>query len=638
MKKSNLLLSLAFLFLALCKGFAEPEKNQGLENLITEAKEKKLANHPYWLKLLHYRKGALTSFKSGVDDPKFFLSKNGRKNPEAELIATLEAFFEPASTDPKAIHPQCQYPARASWLKENLNFPSTWVEKACPRLEKWKERLSPESVSVLFAASYLDNPGSMYGHTFLRLNKKGNEEGRELLDFAISYGANTTAKSGPVFAIRGLFGGYNGVFSVVPYYVKVQQYSNMEMRDLWEYKLNLSKEGINRLLEHYWEIRNLGMSYYFINKNCAYELFPLLDVADPEFNLGRNFQFKTIPVDTLRFISEKPNFVQKVKLLPSHFKKMKRARSQLTSFETEIAKNFESHSKEENNKALGQIKPDRHFYILDAAYHYFRYKRGFGFNQPEANRAKEDEILQLLRLSKTPDKKSPPVLEKDIPPHLGHPTGRAGLAFGIDKTSSFEEFEVRPAINDLEDDPKGYIFGSQLEMFAFKFRYNNKRGKLTVEDLNFVDVRSYSQSDPWVYPSAWRFHIGVNPAKDLEKDPENSLQFSINGGLGMGMTPFFNKKGLAYALVELDSAAGRVFDKTYRLGAGGGGGLLLNIHDFWRIHFSGAVLRYPTGNIGNVVKLRLVQTIPCGKNYQLRNVLERQNGHQETLLYLNRYF
>ena len=45
--------------------------------------------------------------------------------------------------------------------------------------------------------------------------------------------------NGLLFAVYGLIGRFPAGFSVMPYYLKVQEYTNMESRDLWEYRLRL---------------------------------------------------------------------------------------------------------------------------------------------------------------------------------------------------------------------------------------------------------------------------------------------------------------------------------------------------------------------------------------------------------------
>ncbi|MDH5296910.1 MAG: DUF4105 domain-containing protein, partial [Nitrospirota bacterium] len=59
-----------------------------LEELIQQASTGKLHQDRYWHLLLHYRKDFLRGYTSEVDDPGFFLSPNGKTDPEAELQAT----------------------------------------------------------------------------------------------------------------------------------------------------------------------------------------------------------------------------------------------------------------------------------------------------------------------------------------------------------------------------------------------------------------------------------------------------------------------------------------------------------------------------------------------------------------------
>ena len=75
-------------------------------------------------------------------------------------------------------------------------------------------------------------------------------------------------------------GGFPGRFYVMPYYVKVQEYSNIESRDLWEYELSLSPAQVQRLVMHAWETRTTEFDYLFLTRHCSYQLLTLLEVAD----------------------------------------------------------------------------------------------------------------------------------------------------------------------------------------------------------------------------------------------------------------------------------------------------------------------------------------------------------------------
>ncbi|MBN4053178.1 DUF4105 domain-containing protein [bacterium AH-315-L15] len=46
-----------------------------------------------------------------------------------------------------------------------------------------------------------------------------------------------------LYVLKGFFGFLKGDFALFPYNVKVQTYSNMESRDLWECELNLGSSG-----------------------------------------------------------------------------------------------------------------------------------------------------------------------------------------------------------------------------------------------------------------------------------------------------------------------------------------------------------------------------------------------------------
>jgi len=58
-----------------------------------------------------------------------------------------------------------------------------------------------------------------------------------LLSFAVNYAARTDETNGFAYAIKGVFGFYPGYYSLLPYYVKVREYNDLERRDVWEYPL-----------------------------------------------------------------------------------------------------------------------------------------------------------------------------------------------------------------------------------------------------------------------------------------------------------------------------------------------------------------------------------------------------------------
>ena len=82
-----------------------------------------LAHHPTWLKLLHYE-GRLP--QSVVLTNGFFLSPEGRSNPQAELHATLEAYFLPWQQDTDPITPAADFQLGTTGFPVNFRCLATF--------------------------------------------------------------------------------------------------------------------------------------------------------------------------------------------------------------------------------------------------------------------------------------------------------------------------------------------------------------------------------------------------------------------------------------------------------------------------------------------------------------------------------
>ncbi|HEV2698150.1 MAG TPA: hypothetical protein VGU90_09175, partial [Terriglobales bacterium] len=117
----NFLLLLA-LFLApvLPVDAAEPFENLYLAELIDKGLQAKLASEREWHLLLHYRKDLFGGYTSEQDDTGFFMSPNGKTDPQAELDATLTQFFSHELVGRSKQPAQCAFIARYEWLRNQL--------------------------------------------------------------------------------------------------------------------------------------------------------------------------------------------------------------------------------------------------------------------------------------------------------------------------------------------------------------------------------------------------------------------------------------------------------------------------------------------------------------------------------------
>jgi hypothetical protein len=253
-----------------------------LQELTEQAVRAKLYEFRYWRRLLHYRKNFFGGHTSEVDDEGFFLAKQGKTDPEAELRATLSMFFSDELVGRSQQPAQCAFIARYHWLNEKLKFDKTKLPpRPCERFHQWFDEFDAEYISMIFPSAYMGNPASMFGHTFLRVDPKDQTEQTRILAYTINYAAEVPPNPGIEYAYKGIFGKYKGFFSTIPYYLKVQEYRDIENRDIWEYRLNFSPKQIDRLLMHAWELGNAYFDYFFFKENCAYHILSLLEVADP---------------------------------------------------------------------------------------------------------------------------------------------------------------------------------------------------------------------------------------------------------------------------------------------------------------------------------------------------------------------
>ncbi|MCK5728093.1 MAG: DUF4105 domain-containing protein, partial [Methylococcales bacterium] len=274
--------------------------NAYLLELQQQAQHLKLADQSLWKRLLHYQSD-LSHFKnqSLITNTSFFFHPQGHQNPKVELFATLAQFFITTGKDKNSA--QCRFPARFQWLSSQLNIDKKQLpHRHCHDLNKWLKDLAVENITLVFPVAYLNNPASMFGHSFLKLDRQSKVKGNQLLAWTINYAAKTDHERGLKFVVKGLFGGYQGQFSLAPYYVLLKEYLDLDNRDLWEYQLNFTPQETQRLLLHLWEMLPVGFDYYFINKNCSYQLLGLLEVARPQLNVTAQFLIDAIPADTVR--------------------------------------------------------------------------------------------------------------------------------------------------------------------------------------------------------------------------------------------------------------------------------------------------------------------------------------------------
>ncbi|WP_390615525.1 DUF4105 domain-containing protein [Maricurvus nonylphenolicus] len=500
---------------------------------VSQHKLQQLARDPQWLNLLHYKQSQSGARgQSYVDDVRFFLSADGKHDALAELQATLQAFYVTPQVS------QCQFVARRQWLLEQIpELTTNLPEVKCQAYQEWRGKLKTQRVVLVFASSYLNSPSSMYGHTFLRFDPEGIDQGAPLLSYALNFGAITGENdNGMLYAYRGLVGGYPGLFSAQPYYEKVKEYSRMDNRDLWEYQLNLNDSEIDRMLAHIWELDKINFQYFFFDENCSFRLMELLDVARPGHRLAAQFPLVAIPIDTIR-AADQAGMIADVIYRPSNRTKLTDKINQLSSQQQQMALQLAGDINVLSSREFASVAADIQRNIIDVAYSLLRDEN----NHEARDSTVAKRRFQLLKaLNQRSDAAVVETEEaslsraKLLPPETGHKTGLVGLVTGFEegvgrgKNAGFVDLEGRIAYHDLLDNIAGYPKDTSLNMGRLVVRL--KEGESPqLQRFDLLEITSLSARTAFFKPLSWQVNAGWERQWTEGKD---ELVAQVNGGAG----------------------------------------------------------------------------------------------------------
>ena len=613
-----------------------PPENAYLVELIDKGLQAKLANEREWHLLLHYRNDLLGGHTSEQDDPGFFMSPDGKTDPQAELDATLKQFFSDELVGRSKQPAQCAFIARYTWLKQRLAFDETRLPSiACERFDRWYADFEAQSITLIFPSAFLNNPASMFGHTLLRVDQKGQTEQTRILAYTINYAADVPPDAGMAYPIRGIFGGYRGYFSTIPYYLKVQEYRDIENRDIWEYRLNFSEHQVRRFLMHAWELGNASFDYFFFKENCSYHLLALLDYADPTLHLTDEFLFWTVPADTVRLIASKPGLVSGIAYRPSRSNVIRRKRESLPSEEREIAHRLTKDVGELKSAALSRLEPMRQIFLLDLASDYLRYRIDTTDEPPPELKERNRAILAARSEIRLPSEefRVEPFAKQ---PELGHNTSRVSVGAGWRNNSAFEEQTIRAGYHDLLDPEIGYTPNAQIEIASVTMRTYNRHNQTRLERATLANVVSLSPIDSVFHAPSWKINVGMNTIRF------GSCQLCsngvVNGGIGAAVESHWLKREVVFAFAEAEANYSRAYAEDHRVGGGGTIGLLADLTDRWKLMASGTYLRYALGDKSDDFRWFVGQRYTLLQNLALRLEYNHRDRDNDVLFSLQAFF
>ncbi|MCK5877986.1 MAG: DUF4105 domain-containing protein [Candidatus Marithrix sp.] len=464
------------------------------------AQASEISNHPTWLKLLHYNH----TYSTVLTDS-FFLSSNGKYDPEAELVATIKAYSAPWNQNPNE-HARCKFPARYFWLSTQLDLPNyKLIEPRCKKLKTWGLFDSVKSISLLLVSGYLGNPASTFGHSLLKLNTESDN--KQLFDLTINYGALIPEdESTFLYVMRGLWGGYKAGFSDKYFYTQDIVYSRTELRDIWDYKLKLSDYERIFLILHIWEIVGNKFDYYFLDENCAYRLAELLNLVIDEELLVKVLLWY-VPVELFHRLdhidkSNNKQLIESVKFIPSNqrqlYHKLKLLTpEELTAFNTIIRNGNYIDD-------LKQFSTDKKILILSSLLAYYQYK--FTDDQQTQRELKRQILLARLQLP------ARSIASVEIPELPSPADGSLPMEFGlnfVNSTSNFLRLNWSPFKKDLIG--SNSLEGDELVILDLKIDIDkdklflNTVDLIRVMNLNTLPVKIEKENQ-----LSWKLRFGID--------------------------------------------------------------------------------------------------------------------------------
>ena len=559
-----------------------------------------------WLKLLHYHQ-SFGHYKGLVRTEKFYVSPGGRTDPQAEMEAEIKAFENGME--------KCRFPARFNLLKDKGLVSGDLTD--CEEYQKFLQDIRPDGITLLFTDAYMSNPASLFGHTLIRIDTA--RKGTQMLAHGSNFGANSGTDTGVSFIVKGLFGGYDGKYSLSPYWTIINTYNNIENRDIWEYKLNLSDEEQLKFVNHLYEMKDADVQYFFLTKNCSYMILELLEAVRPSLELSRHYNYWAIPLDTLKTIRKVPNLIGEINYRPARYTKIKHRLKKMNKEQyAAFIRGIKEHEYD-----MPELSEEEQRQVLETEYQYYQYRYTAREMELKEYRKNSFAVLRRRSVLKTAAEDKP----EGFDPSLSHGSFQVAVSGGVYNHKSFEQITIRPAYTALIDDNSGFIRGSGVIVAETRWRYYNQSHKLVLQRLTGLSVDSLVPADRVFLPYSYKTDFSLV----REYNPQNNDEgYVANVEFGLGTTLGLTERVYLYGLMKFRSQYGGFIPDNYWLGAAPEIGVFTDFSPL-RLHFA-AENTFATARFGNRLQYKAEAAVGINKDLSLNfeyNASHNKHGHNQ---------
>lgn len=488
-----------------------------------------------WRKLLQFNGDK----HSEISNEDFFYAANGRYDPHEELQATLEAFRKNPTES------ACRFPARHQLLSRN-GLIKPFDFRKCAEFMEWLGDEFPTSISLIFADGFLENPASYYGHMFVRVNS-GQES--FLLDSSLNFGAEVPDGENPViYILKGLLGGYQASYSTQPFYRHDLSYGRVELRNLWDYQLDLSESQAMLLSAHLWELLRTDYQYFFASRNCAYFIARALELVTDDDLVSTN-EFAVLPSEVMQRLSENSidghPALQSITLNESPQRRLQWQYGSLDQEEKRAVRQWIDTEDSSPSLLAGVDDENRRKRILTTLSSYYSFRKR---DNPEESSFDSEEETVLLELVQLPAGNPFNYTASGTAPHQGQKPGLLRMSTEYTRHDDNRlHLLTRPAYYDRLQPAAGRIPHSSLSMMETELSLSDDSVRLERLWLLNIETLNISRTGlPGDGGRAWHIRAGADRHRSRGEDPE--LSAFLQGGTGQAwqfgpLTPYLMLNG-----------------------------------------------------------------------------------------------
>ncbi len=526
-----------------------------------------------WQRILYYDQKIWGQDQSLVVDAKFFVTSGGHKDELAELAGFRHLVQQEIINLPKQDQGViCRFPWRYTWLKRvglitNL---APRVEERCPTISSFLKATPLAAASIIFSSQYMGNPASYFGHTFLLLKQEHVLEKNyaTMLDLAVGFSAVVnTPELSLAYAWRGLTGGFKGYFTIDPFFMKVQEYNFLEQRDLWEYEIKLNQQQIRDLLMALWEIKDIGIPYYYHSTNCTAMLQKLLAATDSRFApLAQKFW--TSPLSFVRKLEDAQLISEKV-LRPSMYNQCLHKSQELTPPERHLI--FASLKEGALQKMQPPISLSQWRRMLDVFADYIDYQERLAGNRQSANYGSLRHEILVARSSLGPGE--PEVRPNNGETKISGPEKAhheslfsTGLFVRESENLTGAIIKIRPSFHEFGEPNIGIGRQNAIALLGVEAHLSDKYAE--INKFTLISMSSHPFYTPLLDLWSWEFAVGTDTLlAESQLLPTRNQDFYVR--LGGGLTLGYHSQSLIVNLIPF-VIAGNEFAAAKRIFASSG--------------------------------------------------------------------